>query len=413
MSEKRVVVTGMGVVSPVGNDIQTFWDALCTGKSGIGPVTSFDTAAFPTKIAGEVRDIDFSKVADIKEVKRTDRFILFSLYAADEAMKNSGIDMTTVNADRFGTVIGCGIGGFANFESENSKLVSRGPSRVSPFFIPMMISDMASGRVSMSFGLKGPNYSVVSACASAAHSIGNAYMLIKSGMADLVLAGGTEAGITPLSFAGFCQMKAMSTRNEIPQEASTPFDANRDGFVMGEGAGIIVLESLDHALARKAKIHAELSGYGASGDAYHLSAPDPEGSGACLSMKSALKCANLRPEQIDYLNAHGTSTPMNDKLETLAIKKAFGEAAYSLDISSTKSMTGHMLGASGAVEFIASVLAVRDNIIPPTINYKNPDPECDLKYTPNSALKKQVNYALSNSFGFGGHNASLVVGKYQ
>ena len=410
---RRVVVTGIGVTSPVGNDIDTFWSSLCSGKSGIDLITSFDTTDYPCKIAAEVKDIDFNEYVDPKEVKRTDRAILLGIVAADKAVKNSGLDLDSIDLDRVGTVIGSGIGGLSTLEAEHTKLVQRGPGRVSPFLIPMMIPDMSSGRISMSYGFKGPNYAVVSACASAAHSIGDAFMLIKCGLADVVIAGGTEAVITPLSFAGFCSMKALSTRNENPQKASSPFDIKRDGFVMGEGAGIVILESLEHALARKAHIHAEMLGYGATGDAHHLSAPAPEGAGAQGAMKMALRSANLQPSDIDYINAHGTSTPLNDKYESCAISKVFGETIEKVAISSTKSMTGHLLGASGGIEFIASILAIRDQIIPPTINYEDPDPECNLKYTPNTAVKRSVRYVLSNSFGFGGHNACLALGKYE
>jgi 3-oxoacyl-[acyl-carrier-protein] synthase II len=410
---RRVVVTGMGVVSPVGNDIATFWSSLCAGKSGIDRITAFDTSAFECKIAGEVKDIDFNQYVDPKEVKRTDRVILLGIVAAAEAVKDSGMDLTSVDLDRIGTIIGSGIGGLGTLENEHTKLVQRGPGRVSPFLIPMMIPDMVAGRVSMDYGFKGPNYSVVSACASGAHSIGDAYMLIKCGMADAVCAGGSESVVTPMAFAGFCNMKALSTRNDTPQKASSPFDKKRDGFVMGEGAGIVMLESLDHALARNAKIYGEMLGYGASGDAHHLSHPAPDGVGAQAAMKIALSSAGLKPSDIDYINAHGTSTPLNDKYESVAISKVFGDAASSVSISSTKSMTGHLLGASGAIEFIASILATRDDAIPPTINYEDPDPECTLNYTPNVAIHKTVRHVLSNSFGFGGHNACLAVGKYE
>lgn len=410
---RRVVVTGLGVTSPVGNDIDSFWKSLCSGTSGIDKVTSFDISDYPTKIAGEVKDIDFSQYVDPKEVKRTDRVILLALVAAHNAIKDSGLDLSSINLERCGVIVGSGIGGMATLENEHTKLIERGPGRVSPFLIPMMIPDMPAGRISMNYGFRGPNYAVVSACASAAHSLGDAFMMIKSGLADVIIAGGTEAVITPLAFAGFCSMKAMSTRNDNPKKASSPFDMKRDGFIMGEGSGMIILESLEHAIARKAKIYSEMVGYGTSGDAHHLSAPAPEGAGAQIAIKMALASASLKPSDIDYINAHGTSTPLNDKYESCAIKKVFGECAYNLHISSTKSMTGHLLGASGAIEFIATTLALRDGIIPPTINYEDPDPECDLNYTPNSAVKKPLRYALSNSFGFGGHNACLALGKYE
>jgi len=401
------------VVSPVGKDVNTFWDSLCSGKSGISRIESFDTANYPAKIAGEIKDIDFSGIVEPKEINRTDRNILFALFAAEQVIRDSGLDLNTEDLARIGTIIGSGIGGLKTLEIEHAKLLSRGPGRVSPFLVPMMITDMAAGRVSIKYGFKGPNFCVVSACASASHSLGEAFLGIKAGMMDVAIAGGSESGITPLSFAGFCSMKALSSRNDVPEKASSPFDKKRDGFVMGEGSGLVLLESLDHALARKARIYAEFLGYGATGDAFHISAPAPEGEGAQRSMVMALASAGLKASDIDYINAHGTSTDLNDKLETLAIHKAFGEHASKLNISSTKSMTGHLLGASGGIEFIATVLSICKNIIHPTINYEDPDPDCDLNYTPNIAVSRNVRYAMSNSFGFGGHNASLVVGKYE
>jgi 3-oxoacyl-[acyl-carrier-protein] synthase II len=410
---RRVVVTGLGVVSPVGKDVNTFWDSLCSGKSGISRIESFDTTNYPSKIAGEIKDIDFSGVVEPKEINRTDRNILFALFAAEQVIRDSGLDLNTEDLARIGTIIGSGIGGLKTLEIEHAKLLSRGPGRVSPFLVPMMITDMAAGRVSIKYGFKGPNFCVVSACASASHSLGEAYLGIKAGMMDVAIAGGSESGITPLSFAGFCSMKALSSRNDVPEKASSPFDKKRDGFVMGEGSGLVLLESLDHAMARKARIYAEFLGYGATGDAFHISAPAPEGEGAQRSMVMALASAGLKASDIDYINAHGTSTDLNDKLETLAIHKVFGEHALKVNISSTKSMTGHLLGASGGIEFIATVLSICKNIIHPTINYEDPDPDCDLNYTPNVAVSRNVRYAMSNSFGFGGHNASLVVGKYE
>jgi 3-oxoacyl-[acyl-carrier-protein] synthase II len=403
----------MGIVSPVGNDLESFWHGLCSGTSGLGPVTLFDTSAFATKIAGEVKSIDFSRYVEPKEARRTDRAILLALAAAKMAMTQSGLDMTKEDPFRCGTIIGAGIGGIVTLEIECKKLFERGPGRVSPFLIPMMIPDMPAGRVSMEYGLKGPNFAVVSACASSAHSIGESFINIKAGIADVMVTGGTEAAIGQIAFSGFCNMGAMSTRNATPEKASCPFDKKRDGFVMGEGAAIVVLENLDHALARNAVIYGELLGYGATGDAYHISAPDPTGTGARACMDIALRNAGLAPSAINYINAHGTSTDLNDKVETAAIKSVFGDAAANVAISSTKSMTGHLLGAAGAVEFVATLLAIRDGIIPPTINYEDPDPECDLNYTPNTAVKRDVRYALSNSFGFGGHNACLVSGKYE
>jgi 3-oxoacyl-[acyl-carrier-protein] synthase II len=402
----------MGVVSPVGNDVESFWGSLSSGKSGIGPVTLFDVAAYPTKIAGEVKGLDFSKYIEPKEVRRTDRVILLAVVAAREAMKHANIDMSTEDPHRCATIIGAGIGGIFTLETEHKKLLERGPGRVSPFLIPMMIPDMPAGRVSMEFGLKGANFAVVSACASSAHSIGEAYLHIKTGMADVAVTGGTEAPIVPIAFAGFCSMGAMSRRNEVPEKACSPFDKKRDGFVMGEGAAIVVLESLEHALARNATIYGELLGYGATGDAYHLTAPDPEGTGMQKCMEMAMKMAALQPAQIDYINAHGTSTDLNDKIETAAIKKVLGASAQDVAISSTKSMTGHMLGAAGAIEFIATLKALNAGLIPPTINYEDPDPDCDLFYTPNTAVARKIRYALSNSLGFGGHNACLALGRY-
>ena len=410
---RRVVVTGLGVVSPVGKDVNTFWDSLCSGKSGISRIESFDATNYPSKIAGEIKDIDFSGIVEPKEVNRTDRNILFALFAAEQAVRDSGLDLNKEDLTRIGTIIGSGIGGLKTLEVEHAKLLSRGPGRVSPFLVPMMITDMSAGRVSIKYGFKGPNFSVVSACASASHSLGEAYLGIKAGMMDMAIAGGSESGITPLSFAGFCSMKALSSRNDFPEKASSPFDKKRDGFVMGEGSGLVMLESLEHAVARNARIYGEFLGYGATGDAFHISAPAPEGEGAQRSMSMAIFSAGLKASDIDYINAHGTSTDLNDKLETLAIHKVFGEHASKINISSTKSMTGHLLGASGGIEFIATVLSVYKNIIHPTINYEDPDPDCDLNYTPNVAVSKHVRYAMSNSFGFGGHNASMVVGKYE
>jgi 3-oxoacyl-[acyl-carrier-protein] synthase II len=410
---RRVVITGLGVASPLGNDVQLFWDSLCAGRSGISVIQSFDTTNFPSKIAGEIRDIDFSTVVEAKEVSRTDRNILFALVAAKQAVADSGLNLGTEDPSRIGTIIGSGIGGLKTLETEHSKLIARGPSRVSPFLVPMMIADMPAGRVSIQYGFKGPNFSVVSACASAAHSIGEAFLSIKAGMMDIAIAGGCEAGITPLSFAGFCSLKALSTRNDTPEKASSPFDKKRDGFVMGEGSGLLVFEELEHALARKARIYAELIGYGATGDAFHITAPAPDHEGAQRAMKMALSVAGIKTTDIDYVNAHGTSTELNDKLETIAMKKVFGEHASKLNVSSTKSMTGHLLGASGGIELVATVLSIRDNKIHPTINYEDLDPECDLNYTPNKAVEKTVRFAMSNSFGFGGHNASLIVGKYE
>lgn len=410
---KRIVVTGMGVVSPVGNNVSDFWASLTNGKSGIDVITAFDTKEYPTKIAGEVKGVDYSKFVDAKEARRTDRVILHAIAASDEAIRDSGLNLNTLDKERTGVIIGSGIGGLVFFETETEKMITRGPGRVSPFLIPMMIADMSSGFISIKYGFKGPNYCLVSACASASHALGDALVCMKAGMMDVAIAGGTEAAICRIGIAGFCSMKALSTRNDTPQKASSPFDKKRDGFVMGEGAGIIVLETLEHALARNAKIYAEFVGYGATGDAFHMSAPDPEGNGAQRSMKIAMGMAGISPQEIGYINAHGTSTPLNDKIESGAIIRVFKDHAYALNISSTKSMTGHLLGAAGGIEFIASVLAVKEDCIPPTINYEDPDPECPLNYTPNKAVNKPVRYAMSNTFGFGGHNATLIVKKYE
>jgi len=409
---RRVVVTGVGVTSPVGNDAETFWKALCAGESGIDRVTSFDVTDFPTKIAGEVKDLDFTRYIDPKDVRRSDRAILLGLVAARMALEDSGLDLAGEDLERIGVIVGSGVGGLHTMEAEHIKLLDRGPGRVSPFLIPMMITDMPAGCISMAHGLKGPNYSVVSACASASHSLGDAFMMIRCGMMDAAVAGGTEAAITPLSFAGFCSMKAMSTRNDTPRKASSPFDSKRDGFVMGEGSGVVILEELSRAVARGAKIYGEMLGYGATGDAFHLTHPAPDGAGAQAAMRMALASAERVAGDIDYVNAHGTSTPLNDKYESIAIERVFGEAAKTVNISSTKSMTGHLLGASGGVEFVASLFAIRDGIIPPTINYEDPDPDCALNYTPNVAVKRDVRYAMSNTFGFGGHNASVIVGRF-
>lgn len=410
---RRIVVTGLGAVCPIGNDVPTVWSGLCEGKSGIGPLTSFDASSYSTRIAGEVNGLDFSRYFDAKEVRRTDKYILFAVAAADEAIRDSGLDFSTVDPSRCGTIIGSGIGGILSLEREVEVLLKRGPRKVSPFLIPMMIPDMASGIVSIKYNLKGPNFACVSACASGSHALGEALLGLKAGMMDIAVVGGAEAPITPVGVAGFCSMKALSTRNDEPQKASCPFDKKRDGFVIAEGAGVVVLETLEHALARNAKIYAEFIGYGATGDAYHLSAPAPDGEGVKRAMEMALHTAQVKPQDIDYINAHGTSTLQNDKNESQAIIKAFGEHARSISISSSKSMIGHMLGASGAVEFIATVLAVKNDIVPPTINYEDPDPECPLDYTPNKAVEKTLIFAMSNSFGFGGHNASVVIKKYE
>jgi 3-oxoacyl-[acyl-carrier-protein] synthase II len=408
----RVVITGLGVISPVGNNVEEFWKNLLNGVSGIDYIKAFDATEFPTRIAAEVHNFNPEEYLDKKDVKRTDRFVQFAVAASTLALKNSGLNMDEEDADRIGVYIGSGIGGLATFEEQHRVLMEKGPRRVSPFFIPMMISNMASGQVSISIGAKGPNSAAVSACATGTNSIGDAFKIIQRGEADVMFAGGAEATIRPMALAGFCSAKAMSTNNDEPKKASRPFDLNRDGFVMGEGSGIVVLESLEHAKNRGANILAEVVGYGMSGDAHHVTMPAPEGEGAARCMRMAIRDAGLKPEDIDYINAHGTSTGPNDKYETMAIKTVFGESAYKVPISSTKSMTGHLLGAAGAVEAIACTLAIRDQIIPPTINYETPDPECDLDYVPNEARKAKIDVTMSNSLGFGGHNATIVIRKF-
>ena len=413
MSERRVVITGMGVLTPLGCELEVFWQNLLAGRSGIRPVTRFDTTDFDCKIGGEVKDFKPEDFMPIKETRRTDRFTQFAVGAARKAVADSGIDITNLDADRVGVLIGSGIGGMETIEDQVGTLLQKGPHRVSPFMIPMLIINMASGYVSMLLGAKGPNLAVVSACATATHALGEASRAIVHNDADIMIAGGTEAAITKMGYAGFCAMKAMSTRNSEPERASRPFDAQRDGFVMGEGAGVCILESLEHARKRHAKIYCEIAGYGITGDAYHMSAPAPEGEGAARSMAMALRHAKLNPDEIDYLNAHGTSTPVGDKCETQAIKTVFGPHAKKLAVSSTKSMTGHLLGAAGAVETAVCALAIRDNIVPPTINYENPDPECDLDYVPNKARQITVRACVNNSLGFGGHNATLIVRRHE
>jgi 3-oxoacyl-[acyl-carrier-protein] synthase II len=409
---RRVVITGLGAITPVGKTARESWENLRNGQSGIGPITLFDASTYQSRLAGEVKDFDPQQYMDRKDARHADRFVQFAVAATDEAVANAKLDIGKENTDRIGVVIGSGIGGFGTMQQQHAIHVQRGHGRVSPFVIPMLIINMASGVVSMRLGVRGPNSAIVTACASGANAIGDGYKIIQRGDAEVMLAGGAEATVTTFGYAGFCNMGALSTRNEAGPAASCPFDKRRDGFVMGEGAGMFVLESEEHALARGAHIHGEIIGYGMSGDAYHVTAPNPEGLGASLAMRNAIEDAELKPEQIDYINAHGTSTQLNDKGETLAIKKVFGDAAKTVTISSTKSMTGHMLGAAGAVEFIAATLAVEEGHIPPTINYSEPDPDCDLNYTPNKGQQKTVNVAMSNSFGFGGHNAVLIVRKW-
>jgi 3-oxoacyl-[acyl-carrier-protein] synthase II len=414
-TERRVVVTGIGVLTPVGNDLKTFWQSLKSGVSGIGPITSFDVSEYDCRIAGEVRDFNATPFfKNPKDVRRNDRYCQFAMAAAKMAVADAGIDPAKVeDSDRFGVVIGSGIGGLQTLENQHTTLMNKGPSRVSPFTIPMLIANMASGLVSMEFGLRGPNFATVSACATACHALGEAWRMIRFDEADAFLAGGAEATIVPLGIAGFAAMKALSTRNDEPTKASRPFDRDRDGFVMGEGAGVIVLEELEHARKRGAKIYCELAGYGLSADAYHITSPLPDGEGAARCMRMALEKAGINADEVDYINVHGTSTGLGDICETKAVKAVFGERAKNgLILSSTKSMTGHLLGAAGSVEMAACIMTIRDGIVPPTINLDNPDPECDLDYVPHTAREKKVRVVLNNSFGFGGHNATLVAKQF-
>jgi 3-oxoacyl-[acyl-carrier-protein] synthase II len=412
--KRRVVVTGMGTITPVGNDVATTWRSLIEGKSGTAPITKFDASNFPVKFAAEVKGFNPLDYMDRKEAKRADQYTQYAVAAARQAMTNAGlVERNGMDPDRIGVIIGSGIGGLKSFEEQHDVYRERGVGKISPFFIPMFIADIAAGIVSMMFNAKGPNYATVSACATSAHAIGDAYRTIQYGDADVMITGGAEATVTPMAIGGFANMKALSERNDSPETASRPFDSTRDGFVMGEGAGILILEELEHALARGATIYAEIVGYGATGDAYHLTAPAPDGEGAQRAMKRALKDAGLEPKDIQYINAHGTSTPANDFNETRAIKAVFGEHAKSVNVSSTKSATGHMLGAAGAVEAVVSAMVVGTGIIPPTINYQNPDPELDLNYTPNKSVERDVNAVLSNSFGFGGHNTTLAIKRYK
>lgn len=406
---RRVVITGLGPVTPVGIGKNRYWESLCQGKSGISEISFFDAAEYSTKIAGEVRDFDASDFIEPKSLRRMDRFTHFAIAATKLALEDADLQIGPSIADRVGVVVGSGIGGLETMETQHKVLLEKGPRRVSPFLVPMMICDLAAGEVSIMYGAKGPNICLVTACATSTHAIGEAYEIIKRGDADICIAGGSEAGLTPLGVAGFCAARALSTRNDEPQRASRPFDAERDGFVIGEGAGIIILETLEGAKNRNAHIYGEVVGFGMTGDAYHITAPDPTGQGAIRAMQSALAETNIAPSQVDYINAHGTSTQYNDEYETLAIKEVFKEHAYNLAVSSTKSMTGHLLGAAGAIELISCALAIETGVIPPTINYEKPDPKCDLYYVPNEAIERNVSVAMSNSFGFGGHNATLVI----
>lgn len=412
MNKTRVVITGMGCVTPVGNNLQDFWASILEGKSGIERITYFDVSEYSTQIAGEIKNFAPTRYIDTKGLKRMDRFVQYAVASTYMAIEDAGIKLEELDRENTGVLLGSGIGGLKVIEDQHAILMEKGPSRVSPFLIPMLITDMAPGQIAMSFGFKGPNLSISTACASATHAIGMSLRSIQQRETEVMITGGTEAAITPLGLAGFCKMKALSIRNDAPHAASRPFDKERDGFVMGDGAGVLILESLEHAMNRGARIYAELAGFGMSADAYHITAPDPDGEGARLCMERALRDAKVSLSEVDYINAHGTSTPYNDKVETLAIKRLFGKDAYTIPVSSTKSMTGHMLGAGGAIELITCVKAIETGIISPTINYQYPDPECDLDYVPNSPRKKKVKVALSNSFGFGGHNACLVVKEF-
>ena len=412
-SDRRVVVTGMGLVTPLGHDLNSFWQNLITSQCGIDKISAFDASAFDTRIAGEVKNFDPSPAfPSPKEIRRTDRYSQFAIYAAWSALKDSGLDLTKENCDEIGAMIGSGIGGLATTTDQHNILLQRGPGRMSPFTIPMLIGNMASGLISMYFNLRGPNFATCSACATANHAIGEAWRTIKAGDATVMFAGGSEAAVIPIGIGGFCAMRAMSTRNDDPKAASRPFDKDRDGFVMGEGAGVLVLEELEHAKQRGAQIYCEISGYGNTADAHHLTSPSPGGEGAARCMKMALRSGGLNLTDVTYVNAHGTSTPQGDVCETQAIKSVFGDHAKKLVVSSTKGATGHMLGAAGAVEMAVCALAIKHSIVPPTINLQNPDPECDLDYVPNTARPMPVNVIVNNSFGFGGHNSTIAAKKF-
>ena len=406
--KRRVVVTGMGLVLPTGIGVRDGWNNVCEGRSGIGPITRFDAQNFVTKIAGEVKGFAPEIYIEKKEIKKMDLFIQYAIAATSEALKDSGLQITAENAERVGVIVGTGLGGLPALERYHQILLEKGPDRISPFFIPMLIANLASGQIAIRFGVKGPNTCVVTACATGAHSIGDAFRAIQYGDADAMIAGGTEANITPLTIGGFNAMKALSTRNEQPQKACRPFERKRDGFVVAEGAGIVILEELECALRRRARIYGEITGYGYTGDAYHITAPPPDGDGAVRCMRMAIRDAGLRANDVEYINAHGTATPLNDKTETVAIKTVFGEDAKKIPVSATKSMTGHLLGAAGSTEAIFTLLTIYEGVLPPTINYEEPDPECDLDYVPNSARRQPVKVGMSNAFGFGGTNATLV-----
>ncbi len=410
---RRVVVTGLGAVTPLGNDVPTTWSHVIAGQSGAGLITQFDASGYKTRFACEVKDFDVTPLVGKKEARRMDRFTQFAVAAAKQALDDSRLTVTPDDSWRAGVFIGTGIGGIGTLESEIRQMLTKGPDRISPFLVPMMLPDTAASQVAIQFGLRGPNMAVVTACASGNNAIGEAVDCIRRDAADVMLAGGADAAVIPIAIGGFANMTAISSRNDAPERASRPFDKERDGFVIGEGSAILVLEELEHALARGVKIYGEVLGYGSSDDAYHVTAPEEKGTGAAMAMQAALKQSGVQPAQIDYINAHGTSTPLNDKSETAAIKTVLGETAYTVPISSTKSMTGHLLGAAGAIEAVFCLKVINEGVIPPTINYEHPDPECDLDYVPNTARRKQVNVVMSNSFGFGGHNAVVIFSRYQ
>lgn len=413
MTPRRVVVSGLGAITPLGKNVPDFWDGLIHGRSGIRPITHFDVSQFPTKFAGQIDQYNPEDYFESKEARRLDKFTQYSIVASDEAIQDSGLNLDEIDKNRVAVLIGTGIGGFEIFYRQCLEFANRGPRGVSPFFIPMLIPDIASGHVSIKYGFRGPNFCAVSACATGSHNIGLAYDSIRFGTSDIAVCGGTEAPVFEMGVAGFNAMRAMSTRNDDYETASRPFDATRDGFVLGEGAGIVILEEYEAAMKRGAKIYAEVVGYGFSADAHHITAPDPDGNGVILAMTTALKSAGCKPEDVDHINMHGTSTPLGDVAETNSIKKVFGDYAYKINLNSTKSMTGHMLGAAGAAESLATILAINKGVIPPTINYKNPDPNCDLNYTVNEAVIRDIDYALNNAFGFGGHNTSLIFKKFE
>lgn len=413
MTGRRVVVTGVGAFTPVGKNTSEFWDGLIAGKSGVRPITHFDTSDLPTKFAGQIENYNPEDYFDRKEARRLDPVTQYAVITSDEAVKDSGIDLNTVNKDRIGVMIGTGIGGMTTFYEQSVSLHEHGARGVNPFFIPMLIPDMPAGQVSIKYGFRGPNFCAVSACATGSHNIGLAFDSIRFGQSDMVLCGGTEAPVWRIGVAGFSSMKALSRRNDEPERASRPFDKDRDGFVLGEGAALFMLESLDSAIERDARIYGEIVGYGFSADAHHITAPDPEGNGVQLALNNALEMAGIKPEDVEHINMHGTSTPLGDIAETNSIKKVFGDHAYKINLNSTKSMTGHMLGAAGASESLAALFAIYHGVIPPTINQDTPDPECDLNYTPNKAVKRNITYALNNAFGFGGHNTTLVFKKFE